>query len=127
MTKLTMPAHLPDADRMTRICELLSKAMLLEQARCVVTNRLPSEGVGGDRNAGDATHDRSDDARLEAYVAMKGEATPAQIRATLEWSRKRTYLAVHHLQLAGRIVAVGQTRSLVYRLNPKLAAKAELN
>jgi len=110
--------------RMNRICELLAKALLLEKARRVVDDR--TESASAPAGPG-PVKDESDDARLEALVALRGEVSPTSIRETLGWPRTRVYLAVHRLQVAGRIVAVGQTRSLVYRISPDRAAQAVLN
>ncbi len=128
MTWFTSPAQIPHADRLTRICELLFKAMRLEQARCVVTREVEVlDETGGSGSVGNTASDQSEDARLEAYIAMRGEASPAMIRTTLGWPRTRVYRAAHRLQSAGRIVSVGQTRGLVYRLNPQMAGQVERN
>ncbi len=107
---------------MNRICELLAKALLLEKAHRVVDDRTASASA-----APGPVKDESDDARLEALVALRGEVSPTSIREMLGWPRTRVYLAGHRLQVAGRIVAVGQTRSLVYRISPDRGARAVLN
>lgn len=113
----------PEA-RVSRICELLAKAMLLEEARRVTGGpNGPSVSVIASQQSKESSYD----SRLEAFIALKGEASPTEIRTTLGWPRTRVYHAVHRLQVAGRIVAVGQTRSLVYRISSGRAAQAVLN
>lgn len=113
----------PEA-RVNRICELLAKAMLLEEARRVTASRAgPSVPV----TASPPAKESSEDERLEALIALRGEVSPTEIRTTLGWPRTRVYHSVHRLQIAGRIIAVGQTRSLVYRISSSRAAQAVLN
>jgi hypothetical protein len=113
----------PEA-RVGRICELLAKAMLLEEARRATEGPdLAAVPV----TVNQPSKENPDDSRLEAFIALQGEASPTDVRTTLGWPRTRVYHAVHRLQVAGRIVAVGQTRSLVYRISSKRAAQAVLN
>jgi uncharacterized membrane protein len=106
-----------DVHRLHRIAELLCKAILLTEASRAVN--LPSRAAS-DRPTASVFPDpsgASDAERILNLIQFVGGTSPAAIRSTLGLSRVGTYRILHQLKAAGRIVASGQTRMLVYRLN----------
>jgi uncharacterized membrane protein len=113
------PDSLSDAQRLRRIAELLCKAIVLTEASRAV-QPLPRPADSGESVVPPSFLDAaapSEDDRISSYLAFVGGASPAVIRSTLGMSRTGTYRALHRLTAAGSIVASGQTRGLVYRLN----------
>jgi hypothetical protein len=109
----------PDVQRLHRIAELLCKAIVLTQASRAVhpPSRPPDSGKSVVRPSFlDAAASAGDD-RIVTYLGFVGAASPAVIRSTLGMSRTGTHRALHRLTAAGNIIASGQTRGLVYRLN----------
>ncbi len=120
---LSVDGLAPDA-RMSRICELLAKAVICDWANQVIaepTNRLETEP-----NVMDPT-EASDRSRILDYLRLVGEASPSAMRETLGLSRMRVYRAIQPLLACHRVVVRGQTRAIRYVLSPGEAAKASLN
>ena len=120
---------LPDDQRIRRICELLSKAMILDAA-----GRIVSAAVVAAEGAPNVTMPEqvvaetgSDVARIESYLALVGEASPAMIRETLGLPRMRIYRAAQRALAAGEITVSGQTRTVTYRLNSPQVQKRSHN
>lgn len=120
---------LPDDQRIRRICELLSKAMILDvasriaspaamAAEAIPKTTLPEQLVA---------ETGSDVARIESYLALIGEASPAMIRETLGLPRMRIYRAAQRLLAAGTIMVSGQTRTVTYRVRQAQAEKCSHN
>lgn len=115
---------LSEEQRLNRICELLSKAVLRDWASRIVDER----GVG---RAPEETQfpmsEASDRTRILSYLSLVGEASSALIRETLGLSKMRVYRAIHPLVLSGRVTANGQSRRRTYALSQAEASKVTLN
>ena len=129
VSRISTSDALTEDQRISRICELLSKAVVLDAA-----SRIVSPAAAAAEAAPRATSPEqsiaecgSDIARIESYLALMGEASPAMIRETLGLPRMRIYRAAQRLLAAGSIVVSGQTRMVTYRLSPARAAKFSLN
>lgn len=127
--RMSFPETLTENQRLRRICELLSKAVVLDAA-----SRIVSPAVAATEAAPRAASPEqlvaeagSDITRIESYLALIGEASPAMIRETLGLPRMRIYRAAQRLLAAGSIVISGQTRTVTYRLSHARAAKFSLN
>jgi len=120
---------LPDDQRIRRICELLSKAMILEVAGRIVSPAAAAAESAPKLNLPEqlVAETGSDVARIESYLALIGEASPAMIRETLGLPRMRIYRAAQRSLAAGTITVSGQTRTVTYRLNPPQAQKRSHN
>ncbi len=120
---------LPEDQRIRRICELLSKAMVLDAAsRIVSPAAVAAEAIPRTTSPEQVIAESGSDlGRIESYLALIGEASPAMIRETLGLPRMRIYRAAQRLLVAGKIVISGQTRTVTYRLSPEHAAKFSLN
>jgi hypothetical protein len=115
---------LSDEQRLGRICELLSKAVVADWTEQIVreapTNRLVIE-------EGAPKAEVTDRQRIVGYLALVGHATPSSIRATLGLPRMRLYRAVQPMLANGRLVASGHTSTITYRLVPGRGVDPGLN
>ena len=122
--RFTPAAGLSDEQRMNRICELLSKAVVADWTERIVredaTNRFSAE----DQTPTAALTDRQ---RILGYLALVGHATPSSIRATLGLPRMRLYRAVQPMLANGRLVANGRTSTITYSLVPGKGVDPGLN
>jgi hypothetical protein len=120
---------LPDEQRIRRICELLSKAMILDVAgRIVSPAAAAAEAIPKTTRPEQLVAETgSDVARIESYLALIGEASPAMIRETLGLPRMRIYRAAQRLLAAGTIMVSGQTRTVTYRLSAAPTEKLSHN
>ena len=64
-----------------------------------------------------ASAEISDDQRIVAYLGLTGQGAPLAIRSALGLTRSAVYRSLLRLNRARQVVASGQTRMLVYRLN----------
>lgn len=118
-------SELTEQERLSRICELLSKAVVADWAGEVV--RLKSAPSRSDPLKLPAT-DASDRERILRYLALVGgRATPGLIRATLGLPRMRLYRAVQPMLANGRLVASGRTNTIEYSLAPGSGVDPERN
>lgn len=102
-----------EEQRLSRICELLSKLVVADWADRVAAENAPSKTSP----VRPPSADRSDRQRVVDYlVLVGGQATPTTIRATLGLPRMRLYRAVQPMLASGRLVATGHTNTLSYRL-----------
>lgn len=115
---------LSEEQRMNRICELLSKAVMADWTERLVreapTNRAATENGGPNAEA-------SDRQRILDYLALVGSATPSTIRATLDLPRMRVYRAVQPMLANGRLTASGRTNTITYHLAPGKGVDPGLN
>ncbi|MBC7367470.1 MAG: hypothetical protein H7343_11785 [Undibacterium sp.] len=115
---------LTEGQRLNRICELLSKAVVRDWASRIVVER----GAGGAPEEPCAPMaEASDGARVLSYLSLVGEASSALIRETLGLSKMRVYRAVHSLIRSGRVTAKGRSRMTTYALSRTEASKVTLN
>ena len=110
--------------RMRRICELLSKAVVRD---CASRITVANTRVTVSREVRSLGRDASDRDRVLNYIALVGEARTTVIRETLGLSRVQLHRAIQPLVASGRVVASGQSRATAYRLSEREAAKAALN
>lgn len=116
--------ELSEEQRLNRICELLSKAVMADWTERLVreapTNRTTIETGGPKAEA-------SDRQRILDYLALVGSATPSTIRATLDLPRMRLYRAVQPMLANGRLTASGRTSTITYHLAPGKGMDPGLN
>lgn len=111
---------LAEKRRLKRIAEILYDAVLLSESgpganAAAGSDRDPrGDPILGSEEASDA----SAEARVVNLLSQRGNASPLEVRATLGLSRTSAYRVLNRLVSAGRIVAAGQTRALMYRLIP---------
>ena len=108
-----------DSQRLHRIAELLCMAIVRAEAsramRPTVSTDARAEAVV---LAGFADDNRlSEDERVLNLLNFVDSASPATIRSALGFSRTGTHRILHRLTAVGSVIASGQTRELVYRLN----------
>jgi uncharacterized membrane protein len=60
----------------------------------------------------------ADEQRVVDYLARVSQAPPLALRALLGLPRTSAYRVLNRLIAAGHVVTGGQTRRLIYRLNP---------
>jgi hypothetical protein len=115
---------LSEEQRLNRICELLSKAVMADWTeRLVRENPInPATTETGAPNA-----ESSDRQRILEYLALVGSATPSTIRATLDLPRMRLYRAVQPMLANGRLAASGRTSTITYSLAPGKGVDPGLN
>lgn len=100
------PSNLAPATRVEGIAVLLTKAILLSEAKRAVA-------------AQEATVDEfgnSLDEQILRFLRVSGRGSPAVIRRALGLSKATTYRAILRLTATGAIVSTGQTRALAYIL-----------
>jgi hypothetical protein len=119
----------PEEQRIRRICELLSKALVLDAASRIVSPAVIAAEATPRTTSPEQTiaESSSDLTRIESYLALIGEASPAMIRETLGLPRMRIYRAAQRLLGTGKIVISGQTRTVTYRLSSGQAARCNVN
>ena len=107
------PGALTEAERFRRIGELIGRG--------IIRSRLLDD-ESGKRHAKNVVS-RSADAgdedprqRIVALLQRTMEASPAEIRTLLKLSRSSTDRALQRLRAEERVVAIGRTCSVVYRL-----------
>lgn len=127
-SRISLLDPLPEDQRIRRICELLSKAMILDAASRIVSSAaVAAEAIPRATSPEQVIAESGSDlARIGSYLALIGEASPAMIRETLGLPRMRIYRAAQRLLAAGKIVISGQTRTVVYRLSSAQTAKFSL-
>ena len=104
-----------DAQRLRRIGELLCKAVILAEV-----NRAMASVISTETNAEPAAFDPaaiSDDQRIVAYLGLTGQGAPLAIRSALGLTRSAVYRSLLRLNRERQVVALGETRTLIYRLN----------
>lgn len=104
-----------DAQRLRRIGELLCKAVILTEV-----NRAMPSVISTETNAEPAAFDPaaiSDDQRIVAYLGLTGQGSPLAIRSALGLTRSAVYRSLLRLNRERQVVALGETRTLIYRLN----------
>ena len=104
-----------DAQRLRRIGELLCKAVILAEV-----NRAMASVISTETNAEPAAFDPaaiSDDQRIVAYLGLTGQGSPLAIRSALGLTRSAVYRSLLRLNRERQVVALGETRTLIYRLN----------
>lgn len=115
---------LTEGQRLNRICELLSKAVVRDWASRIVVER---GADGGPDQARVPTTEASDGARILSYLALVGEAGAPLIRETLRLSKMRVYRAIHPLVRCGRVTVKGRNRMTTYALSQTEASKVVFN
>lgn len=118
------PDGLSEGQRLNRICELLSKAVVRDWANRIVVERGTS---GASEEPRVPIVEAPDGARILSYLSLVGEAGAPLIRETLGLSKMRTYRAVHSLVTSGRVIAKGHSRMTTYVLSGAEASKVTLN
>lgn len=119
----TTAASLPPPERLARICEILSAAVVRDWAHRAVVDSPPPEPTASTATPPAA----STGDRIVAYLALIGNAGMADIRETLGLPKMQAYRATVALIASGRLVAAGRSHQTTYSLSPAEAAKAELN
>lgn len=112
---------LSEGQRLNRICELLSKAVVRDWANRIVVGRCVSEEPRV------PMAEASDGARILSYLSLVGEAGAPLIRETLGLSKMRVYRAIHPLVRCGRVAVKGHNRMTTYALSQIEASKVGLN
>lgn len=115
---------LSEGQRLNRICELLSKAVVRDWASRIVDARDPR---GAPVELRPPLSEASDGARILSYLALVGEAGAPLIRETLGLSKMRVYRAIHPLIRCGRVAVKGHNRMTTYALSQMEASKVGLN
>lgn len=116
--------HLSEEQRMNRICQLLSKAVVSDwSSRLAETPRQPTES----NLPPDRPSESSDEERIVGYLSLVGEANAALIRETLGLSKMRVYRALQPLLTSGRVAASGRSRMTTYALTRSEVRKIVLN
>lgn len=116
---------LTEQERLSRICELLSKAVVADYVGEIVQTQPAAPRPAAQKLP--AT-DASDRKRVLSYLALVGgRATPGLIRATLGLPRMRLYRAVQPMLANGRLVASGHTNTIEYSLAPGSGVDPERN
>jgi DNA-binding transcriptional ArsR family regulator len=107
-----------EASRRRRIAELLCKAILLAEANDAVAAVERAAGVDVPTDPDEATNERNEESdRVLQFLGVVREASPATIRESLGISRSTVYRALQRLSREQQVIAEGQTRMIVYRLN----------
>lgn len=116
--------YLSDEQRMNRICQLLSKAVVSDwSSRLAETPRQPTESNLPRNRLGES----SDEERIIGYLSLVGGANAALIRETLGLSKMRVYRALQPLLMSGRVAASGRSRMTSYALTCAEVRKIVLN
>lgn len=122
-SRLVAP-YLSEEQRMNRICDLLSKAVVSDWS-----SRL-AEAPGSrpdSPNPRDRPAESSDKDRIVGYLSLVGAANAALIRETLGLSKMRVYRALQPLLMSGRVAASGRSRMTSYALTRAEVRKIVLN
>lgn len=118
------PDGLSAEQRMNRICELLSKAVVRDWAGRIVVERAAARADPAGPEFVLASSDRE---RILNYLALVGAAGSPQIRVALGLSKMRVYRAIRILITDGRVATQGRSRMTAYGISPTESAKAALN
>jgi DNA-binding transcriptional ArsR family regulator len=107
-----------ESSRRRRIAELLCKAILLAEANDAVVAAERAAGIDVPTVPDEATNERNEESdRVLQFLSVVREASPATIRESLGISRSTVYRALQRLSREQQVIAEGQTRMIVYRLN----------
>ena len=107
-----------ESSRRRRIAELLCKAILLAEANDAVAAAERAAGVDVATEPDQVTSERNEESdRVLQFLSVVREASPATIRESLGISRSTVYRALQRLAREQQVIAEGQTRMIVYRLN----------
>lgn len=110
--------EMTEPSRRRRIAELLCKAILLAEADDAVVAAERAAGVEVPTVPDEETNERSEESdRVLQFLSVVRAASPATIRESLGISRSTVYRALQRLSREQQVIAEGQTRMLVYRLN----------
>lgn len=115
---------LSEEQRLRRICELLSKAVVADWTERIVCERVTDRPTAGEESPKAEITDRQ---RILSYLELVGHATPSSIRATLGLPRMRLYRAVQPMLANGRLAANGHTSMVTYSLVPVKGGNPGLN
>ena len=122
--RIASTGGLSEEQRLSRICELLSKAVVADWTEQIVRGRTTNRPVIED---GVPRAEVTDRERILGYLALVGHATPSSIRATLGLPRMRLYRAVQPMLANGRLLANGRTSTITYSLVPGKGGDPGLN
>jgi DNA-binding transcriptional ArsR family regulator len=112
------PTGMTESSRRRRIAELLCKAILLAEANDAVAAAERAAGVDVATEPDQVTSERNEESdRVLQFLSVVREASPATIRESLGISRSTVYRALQRLAREQQVIAEGQTRMIVYRLN----------
>ncbi len=107
-----------EAQRIHRIAELLSKAVMLAEAKRMVQPVGVQECQPPGVQSGRRRARKWNDQRVLRYIQTAGQASPVAIRTALGLSRSAAYRSLTRLSVDGEVtIAGGQGSLLVYRLN----------
>lgn len=116
--KTESAVEMTELSRRRRIAELLCKAILLAEADDAVAAAERAAGVDVPTVPDEATNERNEESdRVLQFLSVVRAASPATIRESLGISRSTVYRALQRLSREQQVIAEGQTRMLVYRLN----------
>ncbi len=122
-SRLVAP-YLSEEQRMNRICDLLSKAVVSDWS----SRLAETPGSGPDSpNPRDCPAESSDEERIVGYLSLVGAANASLIRETLGLSKMRVYRALQPLLMSGRVAASGRSRMTSYALTRAEVRKIVLN
>lgn len=116
--------HLSEEQRMNRICQLLSKAVVCDWSSRLVDER--GSGVSPEASRFPPS-ESSDGERILGYLSLVRVANAALIRETLGLSKMRVYRALQPLLVSGRVTAKGHSRTTTYALSRAEADKIVFN
>lgn len=117
-------ASLPPPERLARICDLLSTAVVRDWA----SQAFPDEPRPTPVPALAAAHAPATPAdRIVAYLALTGQAGMSDLRETLGLPKMQAYRASVALIATGRIVATGRSHQTRYALSPAELARSQRN
>lgn len=120
---LSSLSTLPPPQRLTRICDLLSTALVRDWAsRATLATAFPPPTPRSPLAPGAPT-----EARIVAYLGLIPQAGMSDLRETLGLPKMQAYRATVALIAAGRVIATGRSHQTKYALSPAEAAKAERN
>ena len=122
--RIQTASGLTEEQRLRRICELLSKAVVADWTERIVRDRVTDRPTAGEMASKSELTDRQ---RVLSYLELVGHATPSSIRATLGLPRMRLYRAVQPMLATGRLAANGHTRTITYSLVPENGGNPGLN
>ncbi|MBI5767783.1 MAG: hypothetical protein HZA93_08300 [Verrucomicrobia bacterium] len=122
-SRLVAP-YLSEEQRMNRICDLLSKAVVSDWSSRLAETPGPRPDSSNPR---DRPAESSDEERIVGYLSLVGAANAALIRETLGLSKMRVYRALQPLLMSGRVAASGRSRMTSYALTRAEVRKIVLN
>jgi len=122
-SRLVAP-YLSEEQRMNRICDLLSKAVVSDWSSRLAETPGPRPDSPNPR---DRPAESSDEERIVGYLSLVGAANAALIRETLGLSKMRVYRALRPLLISARVAASGRSRMTSYALTRAEVRKIVLN